>query len=97
MKEHNSYDQLVETCEMHTSASCKVKRRNFFFKKQIQQDFVGEFYVQNVANHSYLSVLARLLGGTLPLMLELGRYRRPKCIAMREYVQYAAVNLMLTW
>ena len=53
--------------------------------------------MQNVANHSYLSVLARLLGGTLPLMLELGRYRRPKCIAMREYVQYAAVNLMLTW
>ena len=53
--------------------------------------------MQNVANHSYLSVLARLLGGTLPLMLVLGRYRRPKCIAMREYVQYAAVSLMLTW
>ena len=46
--------------------------------RQIKQDFVGEAYVQNVANHSYRSVLARLRGGTLPLMLELGRYRRPK-------------------
>ena len=34
--------------------------------------------MQNVAYHSYQSVLARLRGGTLPLMLELGRYRRPK-------------------
>ena len=46
--------------------------------RQIKQDFLGEMYVQNVANHSYRSVLARLRGGTLPLMLELGRYRRPK-------------------
>ena len=29
-------------------------------------------------NHGHRSVLARLRGGTLPLLLELGRYRRPK-------------------
>ena len=46
--------------------------------RQIKQDFVGEAYIPSVANHSYLSVLARLRGGTLSLILELGRYRRPK-------------------
>ena len=32
--------------------------------RQIKQDFVGEVYVQNVANRSYQSVLVRLRGGT---------------------------------
>ena len=43
MKEHNSYDQLVETCEMHTSASCKVKRRNFSLRNKYNRILLENF------------------------------------------------------